>query len=139
MANRDGVAYTLDYTTAEKQGRGGWFYPLGVSEGGPPVVANVVLPTAPGEEFSFDVYDAAPGLRLVQVLIDLGNVRDRLVVYDEGAFRGRFAGLSTISGSGTSEDPYHFSVRPAGGWPAGVEHTLLPRFIDSAGNELVIP
>jgi hypothetical protein len=103
-----------------------------------PVIQNVVYPEDPWDWMEFDVYDADPGLGLVQVLVQLGNEEIREAAYDEGAFRGRYlAGGSTLTGAGTSGSPYHFKLRPAGGWPvlpSGVEHNVLPRFVDGSGN-----
>jgi hypothetical protein len=103
-----------------------------------PVIENVVYPEDPQDFLEFDVYDVLPGLGLTQVLIQLGNESLREAAYDEGAFRGRYlAGGSTRTGAGTQGSPYHFKIRPAGGWPtlpSGQLHNLLPRFGDSAGN-----
>ncbi len=108
-----------------------------------PVIENVVYPEAPFDFLEFDAYDSLPGLGLTQVLIRLGNEGTletgiREAAYDEGALRGRYlAGGSTRTGAGTQADPYHFKIRPAGGWPvlpAGVLHDLLPRFVDGDGN-----
>jgi hypothetical protein len=102
------------------------------------VITNVVYPEDPWDWLEFDVYDVTPGIGLNLVLVQLGNESLREAAYDEGEFHGRYlAGGSTLTGSGTDGNPYHFMLRPAGGWPtlpSGELHLLLPRFGDSAGN-----
>lgn len=103
----------------------------------PPVVTNVVTPAAATDFWQCDAYDVTPGWRLFQVLVQLGNEADMLVAFDGNAFKGRFAADSTRTGSGTSGVPYHLKVRPLGGWPQGVSHSVVVRFIDAAGNQTV--
>jgi hypothetical protein len=46
---------------------------------------------------------------------DLGGQRERLVVYADGAFHGRFLG-GTVVGRGDNAEPFVFDVLPSGGW-----------------------
>jgi len=100
----------------------------------PPQVTNIVNPSSKTGFFQFNASDET-GLRSVTVVVSLGNNPGVwLTAYADGAFRGVFAAYSTVSGSGTTGDPYHFRIRPGTSWPGGT-NTVRPRLIDIAGNE----
>lgn len=102
-------------------------YPIGSfggADSSPPVIAN--LSPTPGEisgsrysamrtPIEFDVYDTAPGLRIVVVTLEYAAVPGvKYVVHDGSNFNGDFA--STTSVRTAIEGGYHYKVLPIRGW-----------------------
>ncbi len=101
-----------------------------------PVITVVSLPTLTTDPAVIEVYDET-GLTFYHISC-LDNVGGpRLTVYDpiDGGFVHPFNGRSTLTGAGTSGDPYVFTVYRRGRWPTGNAITLDARAIDVGGNE----
>lgn len=99
-----------------------------------PVIQNMV-PTAggnitPTQTWVFEVYDASPGFRYLEVLVTIGGTE--CVVHDGTNFIGAYTD-STRTGAGTSGSPYIYTIRRTGGWTGSP--TFRVEAIDQNGNK----
>jgi hypothetical protein len=80
---------------------------------------------AVGDVLEFDLSVTLSGGAVAEIRIDYSNDARRFVVHDGAVFLPPFDTYSTRTGSG----PYHFRLRPDGGWQEGVGVTLTPRTV----------
>lgn len=97
-------------------------------------ISGQVYPATKDDFLEFDAYTdlldgAGAPMWDVAVLLSLSHKPDEAVVYRDGAFRGTFASLSTVTGAGTSADRMHFRVKPVRGWPEG-SNVLRTRIVE---------
>lgn len=122
----------------QRQGRKSSWYPLGtLADGGPPVLTVVTTPATSRDFYVVQVYDAVPGLRVVQLWAQTGGAGHRIdLIHDGTAFTPGWALRSTRTGAGTLASPYVYSVKPDGRWPTGIAIDLYVQAVDQAGNLL---
>lgn len=121
-----------------RQGRKVSWYPLGtLTEGGPPVLTVTGTPATSRGYYVAEVYDVAPGVRVCQLWVQVGQGGHRVAMIHDGTdFCPGYALYSSRTGDGTLDDPYVFTVRPDGRWPTGVAIDLYVQVVDQAGNLL---
>lgn len=102
----------------------------------PPVVTIISTPVLPTDPLVVHIYDDM-GLAFYHVTCLDHAEGPRLTVYDpdDNGFVHPFSGRSTLTGSGTSVDPYVFTIYRRGRWPTGIELSVRARAVDVGGNE----
>lgn len=122
------------------------FGPTSGGGGGPaetvdPIITTISLPTTSQEPLVVSVYDATSALALYILTCKDRSDGKRLTIYNpiDGAgnagFVHPFGGRSTVTGSGTSGDPYIFTIYRRGRWPTGLDLDVRAQVVDAAGNE----
>lgn len=106
----------------------------GMRDVGTPSVTIASLPSVDTDYAEVQVYDNQ-GLNYIQITVQDRTDGPKLIVYEtSNGFFHPFNGASTVSGSGTSGDPYVFRVYRRGRWPSGITITFRVKVIDSSGN-----
>ncbi len=104
-----------------------------------PVITIVSEPTITTEPLVVSIYDDT-GLVFYSLSCRDREDGSRLVVYDPtngDGFIHPFNGRSTVTGSGTSGDPYIFTIYRKGRWPTGLDLDIRAQAIDTSGNQVV--
>lgn len=134
------LAGTTDAFGAGTKPIAGGVLVAGSPDATPPVLANQTPAAATKlkatDIVEFDLYDVSPGLALARIDLEYSNDSRRFVVHTGSTFKAPFATYSTRTGAGTKAAPYHFKLKPDGGWQAGLTITVLPVAVDAAGNVL---
>lgn len=105
------------------------------------IITVVSSPVASGDPLVISVYDASSALALYLLTCKDRTDGKRLTIYNpiDGAgnlgFVHPFNGRSTLTGAGTSGDPYIFTVYRRGRWPTGISLDVKAQVVDASGNE----
>lgn len=98
---------------------------------------TVTIPHSPITEEDYAevrVYDDQ-GLNYIQITVQDRSDGPKLIVYESAnGFFHPFNGLSTVTGSGTSANPYIFQVYRRGRWPTGLGVVFRAKVVDASGN-----
>jgi hypothetical protein len=99
---------------------------------------SVTLPEDEEDYALVEVYDDG-GINYIHINVQDRTDGPRLIAYEtDVGFIHPFNGASTVSGSGTSVDPYIFHVYRRGRWPTGIEVVFRVKVVDGSGNSVEV-
>jgi hypothetical protein len=110
-----------------------------VSTGGPsdavaPIVTVTSTPVGRLDPLVVEVYDETSLAFFEAIFREYADSPVQVAYDSQTGFIHPFGGRSTISGSGTSGDPYILTIYRRGGWPTGISFNLTIRAYDEGGN-----
>lgn len=93
-------------------------------------VDNIVYPARATAFLTFDAWRSSSLATVSTVTVGIAGQAEVDAFAADALDPSYVAGGSTVTGAGTFEDPYHFTLRPTGGWPAtGLTlHAITLRF-----------
>lgn len=109
--------------------------PGGASDLVAPIITTVSTPTERLQPYVVEVEDET-SLRYFELICQDNEDAPVYVIYDSffETFYHPFGGRSTVTGNGTTADPYVFTIYRRGGWPTGIPFAINVRAFDYSGN-----
>lgn len=109
--------------------------PASGSDAVAPIVTIISTPTDRLQPLVVEVEDET-GLAFYELINQDHEDAPVYVIYDSQyqTFFHPFGGKSTVTGTGTSADPYVFTIYRRGGWPTGISFAVVARAYDAGGN-----
>lgn len=102
-----------------------------------PVITVISQPIISTDPLIVTLYDVTSTFAMYEITCQDRSDGKRLTVYSSiDGFVHPFSGKSTVRGTGTSGNPYTFTIYRRGRWPTGIDLDVRIQAVDAVGNEV---